>query len=473
MDSPPETPQNHKSNNLQPIPPRLPRSTRISIGALLALVGLLGVVLTAQLFAELSQHEAEAAQNTEATTTAQLPLLPSPTIQSDDNDLFQFSGKKASQPLQVAGDQYAVYEAQDGLYAVQLSGGTPMKLDAPGYMYNLSITPQVTPVGQILYVGNEGIWLSNIFGGFSKQVESVASDQVVTSLILSRDGRSLAWSTVPKSGNGTVNIYEGLLGHGKLVYQRLNSNCPCYRAFSFLEGDKQQEPQQLLLTDDRGDPHAAQYGLWSLNLPSEEDPTLAEDPILLLGDDTSQMPLLITPNGGALLYSTYSGVVPAPTDNSVPGDIASQNNPNSLALATLGGQDKGLEKAQVLLPEQHGLDNTAEYHWVMSPRLSTDGHTLVYAIFSSDDQAPFTRHSALYTTQVKTKGGQVHAETPGVLALTTARFVELGPWASEHVLTCYADNALYAMDVTTGAMQTVFKGSGYMRIVATVERGPE
>lgn len=447
----------------------------MSIGAFLALVCLLLVVLTAQLFIELNQHAVEAAQNTAATatTTANQLLTPSPTPQSESNGLFEFSGKTASQPLQVAGGQYVVYEALDGLYAVQLGGGTPQKLNTPDYSYSRSILPQVTPIGQVLYVGSNGIWLSDIFGGVARQIEQVPNDRVVTSLVLSRDGLSLAWSTVPKSGNGTVNLYEGKLGHGKLVYQQLNTNCPCYRAFAFLEDGKAQEPQHLFLTDDRGDRRAAQYGLWVLDLPAANDPTLAADPRLLLGDDVSQMPLLLMPNSNALLYSTYSGVVPAPTDNSVPNDIAAQNNPNSLALASLGTQAKELGKAQIFLPEQHGLDNNAEYHWVVSPRLSTDGHTLVYVIFSSDDQAPFTRHSALYITKINTAKRQVQVEEPGVLAISSARFVELGPWASDRIVTCYADNALYALDVTTGAMGIVTKGSGYMRIVAVVQQGPE
>ena len=62
---------------------------------------------------------------------------------------------------------------------------------------------------------------------------------------------------------------------------------------------------------------------------------------------------------------------------------------------------------------------------------------------------------------------------PGVLATSSALFVELGPRVNDHILTSYADNVIYAMDVTTGAMKTVIKGSGYMRILSIVQRGPE
>lgn len=473
IDSPPEKPQDHKT---QPTPPQAIRSTRISIVTLLALVSLLLIILTAQLFIALNQHAQMAAQEASATATARANqlLTPSPTPQSDDNGLFQFSGKNPTDTLQVPGGQYVVYEAQDGLYAVQLGGGTPQKLDTPGYTYSRSIPPRVNSLGQVIYVGN-GIWLSDIFGGTSRQIAAVDNNQVVTSLVLSSDGLSIAWSTAPKSGNGNVSLYTGALDHTKLVYQQANTNCPCFRVFSFLPNGKNQAPKQLLLTDDRGDRRSTQYGLWLLDLPSTQDNSLAQDqaPKSLLTDDVSQMPLLLTPASNALLYSTYSGVVTAPTDNSVPDDIAGQNNANSLAIVNLDASKATLGNAQVFLPEQHGLNNNADYHWVLSPQVSPDGLTLVYVIFSSDEQAPFARHSALYMTQINGNGKQVQVAKPGVLAITSARFVELGPWVNDHILTSYADNAIYAMDVTTGAMKTVIKGSGYMRILSIVQRGPE
>jgi hypothetical protein len=86
----------------------------------------------------------------------------------------------------------------------------------------------------------------------------------------------------------------------------------------------------LLLTDNRGSNEAVEYGLWSLDITS---PTAEPQPVL--DEDPQQGPLTLSPSNNALLYSTYEGAVPMPTDNTVPADIAALSYANSLSLAPL------------------------------------------------------------------------------------------------------------------------------------------
>jgi hypothetical protein len=172
-----------------------------------------------------------------------------------------------------------------------------------------------------------------------------------------------------------------------------------------------------------------------------------------------------------LLYSTYEGLIPPPTDNSVPDDIAALNYANSLSVATIDTKSLALGTPSVILPEQHQLSSSAEYHWVTTPRFSADGHTLVFVEFSSDAQTPFDRHNALYTVQVTGSGSHLRAGKPRLLATATSLLLELGPWINSHVLTFYSDGVLYALDIRSGAMSTIAQTGAYAHIVAIVEQG--
>lgn len=225
----------------------------------------------------------------------------------------------------------------------------------------------------------------------------------------------------------------------------------------------------LLLTDDRGSSEAVQYGLWALDITN---PTL--DPTLVMDESPQQGPLALAPYSNTLLYSPNEEAVPVPTDNSVPSDVAALSYANSLSLTMLDGSPPApIEetRSQVVLPAQQQLANNALYRWVTTPIFSPDGHTLAYVEFSSDAQAPYDRHSALYTIQVSGSGAHLRVSHPQLIATSTSRLLELGPWLNSHVVTMYGDGALYALDVQSGALTTVSQPGGYVRIVAIVGSG--
>jgi len=346
---------------------------------------------------------------------------------------------------------------------VSTSSGLPQLLPTPGYVYSEAVRPLLTQTGQLLYAGN-GLWLTDIFDGTSTQVATLAPGQIITSMALSTDGSAVAWSTESINGNGSTNIYAGSLADPRLVYQQSDADCPCFRVFSFMTGPGNQKDTTLLLTDDQGSHEAVQYGLWSLDLTAP----FPAAPQLLLDESSLQGPLALAPYGNTLLYSADEGVVPYPTDGSIPVDIAPLTYANSLNLAALGGQPLAVSASQVVLPGQHNLSNSAAYHWVTTPLFTPDAHTLVYVEFSSDSQSPFDRHSALYTVQITGPGGQLHASRPRLLATSSALLLELGMWFNNHIVTFYADGALYALDIRTGAVTSILQTTTYARIIAVV-----
>jgi len=181
-----------------------------------------------------------------------------------------------------------------------------------------------------------------------------------------------------------------------------------------------------------------------------------------------QGPLALAPYGNTLLYSPDEGVVPYPTDDSIPIDLAPLTYANSLNLAVLGGQPLTVSAPQVVLPRQYNLSNSAAYHWVTTPLFTPDAHTLVYVEFSSDSQSPFDRHSALYTVRITGTGAQLHASRPHLLATSSALLIELGAWFNNHIVTFYADGVLYALDIRTGAVTAILQTTTYARVIAVV-----
>lgn len=368
-------------------------------------------------------------------------------------------------PLELPQGQYIIYEQQNKLYMIPSTGGLPTLITAPGYVYTAAVRPILTPSGQLLYSG-DGVWLTDIFSGKSTRIASLAPNMVITSMALSSDGAVIAWSTEPVDGNGNAAIYAGLVTAPTLVYEHPDADCPCFRIFSFTGGAGNQGDTSLLLTDDQESIEGVQYGLWTLDLAAP-----FTEPVPLLDEASLQGPLAFAPSGNTLLYSPNEGIVPSPTDDSVPGTIASLTYANSLSVATLDGFPLRLSRLQVVLPQQHNVSNNAQYHWVTTPLFSPDGHTLIYVEFSSDSQAPFDRHSALYTVQVADVGTQLHTTSkPHLLATSPALLIELGPWFNEHTITFYADRTLYALDIRNGSVATVLQTAAYARIIAVVGR---
>lgn len=371
-------------------------------------------------------------------------------------------GNKAVPPLPLPKGGYIVYEQQGNLYMVPSTGGLTRPLATPGYAYNEAVPPILTPSGQLLYSGN-GVWLMDIFDETATRIASLATDQIITSMALSSDGTMVAWSTEPIDGEGNVAIYAGPLTAPTLVYEQSAQDCPCFRIFAFMSGPGKQGNNMLLLSDDQASHEAVQYGLWFLDLTKP-----ASEPQPLIDEGSLQGPLALAPYGNTLLYAPDEGVVPNPTDGSVPLDIASLTYADSLDLATLGGKPLALSTSQVVLPEQHDLNNNAAYHWVTTPMFTPDAHTLVYVEFSSDSQAPYDRHSAVYTVQVTGSGKRLHASMPRLLLTSTSLLMELGVWLNDRVITFYADGTLYALDIRSGAVMTVLQTRAYARIVAVV-----
>lgn len=442
----------------QPLPDQPRHFSKAGISFLLVPIGFALLLLTGLVVYSFPQiiHQAPQRSLAPTATHAQdgtvIPIAP--------------ANNKAVTPLALPGGQSIIYEQQNKLYMLPSTGGLPQLIATPGYIYNAAIRPIVTSSGQLLYAGN-GVWLTDIFTGKSTQVAALAANVMLTSMALSGDGTVIAWSTEPADGAGNADIYAGPLTAPTLVYEHADADCPCFRLFSFMSGAGNQGDTTLLLTDDQGSLEGVQYGLWTLALtPTAKD----AEPAPLLDEDSLQGPLAFAPSGNTLLYSPNEGVVPNPTDGSVPAASASLTYADSLSVATLDGSVLRLGKSQVVLPEQHNLSNNADYHWVTTPLFSPDGHTLIYVEFSSDSQAPFDRHSALYTVQVTGAGTQSDGKTdrPHLLATSTALLIELGPWLNDHVITFYADGTLYALDIRSGAVATVLQTAAYARIIAVV-----
>jgi hypothetical protein len=387
------------------------------------------------------------------------PVALTATVVQQNALPVQLPGAATPTPLQLSGSHTIVYAQQNALYSVAVPNGTPRVIEAPGYRYNRAVPPILLANNQLLYSG-DGLWITNILqDGTARQIASIPDDQVVTSLVLAPNGRDIAWSTAPANGKGTIRIYAGSVTSSSQVYQQEATKCPCFRVFSLTTPAVGQ--MMLLLSNDYGDHQAAAYNLWSLMVTAGK----GSEPQPLLTNDPPQIPLAHI--GDTVLYSTSNGIAPLPTDNSTPDDIAALNYANGLALSALEvTPSTALSPAKIVLPTQRTAANFSAYHWVMSPSFAPDGQTLVYVLFSSDDQAPFARHSSLYMVHIDGMGAMMQAGKSQVLATASARYIEAGPWLNNDILTFYADNALYAMDAHTGATTLLTRLQAYAQIVA-------
>lgn len=431
---------------------------------MLTLIGLLLLLFSGQLVLSLAQT----ARNTNAGVSLQphptsSSLTPtstlSPEVSATAISSIIVPNHEDAPPLQLAAGQNVIYMQRDKLYLVSSLGDMQI-IPTQGFISSNATPPILLPSGQILYSG-DGIWMTSIFGGTPTQIAPLDPAQVITSMALSDDDKMIAWSTEPTNGTGMIDIHAGPLANPAIVYEQSALDCPCFRIFSFTHGSSTQADNTLLLTDDRGSHEAVQYGVWSLDL-SVTPATLQP----IIDENLEQGPLSLTPSGNTLLYSTSEGAVPEPTDNSVPADVATLSYANSLDITSLGGSPLVLGKTHVILPVQDNLTNNAQYHWVTTPIFSPDAHTLAYVEFSSDNQDPYDRHSALYTVQVSGSGTHLQAGKPQLLATSSNQLVELGPWFNNHTLTFYADGVLFAIDTQSGSLTAFAQPGGYARIIA-------
>ncbi len=464
ISSPPEETPEHLS---QPLPAQEPHFSRPGIISFLVLVGLLLLLFTGLVVRNIPQV---------AKSPVKKSIIPQSVVSPTAvpvNSILQLPGKSEQATLQMPAGSYVVYEQRMNIYFMSTIDGIPHVINTPGYIYNRSTSSLLTPGGQLLYSGN-GLWLTDIFSGHPHQIAKLPARQVITSLALSSDGTTVAWSTEPVDGHGDVTIYAGPLERSLPVYRHTVNDCPCFRVFSFMNGQDKHNNTTLLLADDRGDHHAVQYGLWAFDLSQKS----AQEPEQLLSEAQPAGPLALAPSSNILLYSNYEGFVPAPTDGSVPDDATSLTYANSLSITTVSNNPASLGKERVILREQHELSNSAEYRWVTTPLFSPDKRTLLYIEFSSDAEDPYIRRSALYTVQLSGSNGHLQVGTPQLLATTTAHFMELGAWVNSHIVTFYADGSIYALDTNTGAAAALANitaltkksttNSAYASIVAVV-----
>jgi hypothetical protein len=383
------------------------------------------------------------------------------TAKLDDDSSVVLSGKKEATTPQIPANEELLLEQQQTLSLISASNGHIKTLVTPGYIYNQAVSPVLLASGQVLYSGN-GIWLGDIVGHASaRKIFSLSVGQVLTSLVANDAGTLFAWSTAPAQGQGVVNIYTGTLANFSQVYQQTAGRCPCLRPFSFLHNS-----MTLLLSDDRGDHDPVYYGIWSLDLAVSE-----ARPQAVLANNPAQGPLALSPTSNTLLYARVKGFVPAPTDGTVPDELASQSYANSLSLIALDALSTRPASEQELLLRQRVQSNSAAYHWVTTPSFSPDGRTLIYVLFSSDATQPYDRHNALYMVTFP-HASKAQATPPQLLASSQADFIELGPWLDKHLMTFYADGSVYILDTEDNGLLKVGAVSGaYTRIIGVIKQG--
>jgi hypothetical protein len=458
----------------QPISRQHTRASFIGIIILLVLISILilssSSLLLPNLLQVLTHPGLQPARRTPTVQAAHaLPLSPTteqyvtptatPPIFSPNNTVVP--------PLQLPPGREIIYEQQNSIYMVSSTeGGLPTVLSTPGYIYNRAVRPILTPSGQLLYSG-DGIYLTDIFGGTPVKIAALPANLVITSLALSADGTMVAWSTEPASDDGSIDIYAGPLNAPEKVFEQSSTTCPCFRVFAFMNDSTKQSNSTLLLTDGQQSHEAIQFGLWSFDLSRP----LSAIPYLLMDGNSPQGPLALSPNGNVLLYSSYEGQVPKPTDGSVPDDLAVLKYANSLKLTTLDSHPIAMDISQVLLPEQHELKNSADYHWTSTPVFTENGHTIMYIEFSTQSQPPYDRTSALFMATISGSGKQLHVGKAQLMATTNDQLLELGVWFNGTILTLYGDGALYAMDIENGAVATIAQTGAYARIIAVTGAG--
>ena len=457
------------------------RLSGIGVVSLFALVGLSLLLFSGQILFNLGQVWANTAPTptltkklsasptlARATATPASGQVPTPTPTPVLPFFAPNNTLTAASPLQLPADHYILYQNSTHISLVSTTDNTSAPLYTPDYAYNEAVRPVLTPTGQLIYTGNQSIWMTDIFDQQPVQIAQLDPNTGITSLALSQDGKTLAWSTAPLDGNGQITIYAGSLTNPQIVWQQSALQCPCFRVFAFLNDGSTAANTTLLLSDDLGSSEAVQYGLWSLDTSTtgaQPQPIMDENP------QQQQGPLAFAPYSNILLYSANEQVAPVPTDNSVPSSVAALSYPNSLSLTTLGGSPLSSGNVLEVLPPQAQKANNALYRWVTTPTFSPDGQTLAYVEFSSDSQDPYDRHSALYTVQVTTTDTGLQASHPQLVASATSRLLELGPWFNSHVVTLYGDGTIYAIDMQTGSAATIAKTNGYARILAVVGTG--
>lgn len=354
-----------------------------------------------------------------------------------------------------------VYSDTNGVYLLSTDRVSPTKLNTPGY--TSLVPPLLTNDGNLLYAG-DGIYVLHLLYGDPTTPFQIASidpqTQVIASMTTSADGQQVFWSVEPHNGSGNISFYEATLTAAggatapALLYAQPANICPCYMIFG-LAGAGLQGGATLLFTDNLGTPADQGTGLWAF------DQTRQQVGPELLAEDQGQAPLVLSADHTLLAYAPTTGVVPEPTDNSVPAQIGSQPYGNSIAVVSW--KANGTSNPITIVAPQINVRSFSAYHWITTPAFSPDDQALAYIQFSSDDVGPYDRHSALYIAPTNGR------RAPTVVANFSARLVELGGWSDTHTLLLYADGGIYAIDTHTAVISLLTVVRNYVHIVGLVE----
>ncbi len=377
---------------------------------------------------------------------------------------FPISGppSKASPP-RLPAETGVIFTDKDGIYLLTSASAGPEKLDTPGY--SPLISPVLTSDGHLLYAG-DGLYLIDLLHRERAPLQIASIDkatQVIASATISPDSKEVFWSVEPHAGNGMIMLYKSTLTETSantitinaptLLYSQPAGICPCYMIFGL--GPAEADGSfTLLLTDDLGTPAGQGTGLWLFDQAHQQ-----VGPELLAADQ-GETPLALSPDRTRLAYAPTTGEVPEPTDSSVPSQIATQPYGNSLAVTGWGSSGSG--HLVTIVPQQTNVHTFSSYHWITTPIFSPDSQILAYIQFSSDDYGPYDRHSTLY---VSSTGGK---NAPTVVAVFSARLVELGDWLDDHTILLYADGGIYALDIHTAAIALLAPTHSYSHIVGVV-----
>jgi hypothetical protein len=353
-----------------------------------------------------------------------------------------------------------VYSDEHGIYLLSANAAAPQKLNTPGY--SPLVNPVLTGDGHLLYAG-DGLYLLDLLHKDTTtplQIVSIdTQQQVIASMAISADGQAVFWSVQPRNGSGSISLYEATLtttgaSTPTQLYSQPANSCPCYMIFGLAQSGAN-GASTLLLTDNLGTPADQGTGLWVF---SQDQQQIGEE---LLVSDQGQAPLTLSPDHTLLAYAPTTGVVPEPTDNSVPPQVGSQPFGNSLSVIAWKAGGKG--NPTTIVPAQTTVHSFSAYHWITTPAFSPDNQSIAYIQFSSDDTGPYDRHSTLYVAP--TTG---HSP-PVAVANFSARLVELGTWLNSQALLLYADNALYLIDPHTAAISLLAVVTTYSRIIGLVQ----
>lgn len=364
-------------------------------------------------------------------------------------------------PPRLAANLGIVYTDKDAVYLLRTETAAPEKLNTPGY--SSLVPPLLIGDGHLLYAGEDGLYLLDLLHyetATPAQIASIdAQQQVIASMTVSADGREVFWTVEPHNGSGTIFLYEATLTAGRtsaptLLYSQPTNTCPCYMIFGLTETGAH-GAATLLLTDNLGTPADQGTGLWAFNQAQQQ---IGQE---MLAEDQGQAPLALSSDHTLLAYAPTTGVVPEPTDSSVPPQVGSQPYGNSMAVASTSAG--GTRHPVTIVAPQTNVQRFSAYHWIATPIFSPDNRSIAYIQFSSDDNGPYDRHSALYVAPTNGKS------QPVVVANFSARLVELGSWLDSHTLLLYADNGIYAIDTQTAAISLLAVVRQYSRIVGLVQ----